>query len=208
MKKFSLNTRKRWILICYAGIIILTVFSIVLMNYYNSKESMESEMEQNQQALLSQMSQNIELRLNYIDSLLSSICERSEIASFFAYGEADETLLNNDIQAITNSDKSVRSVYFMSNISGTVSELGGIYPKENFYDTEWFSDTAQLEKIRVVWTTPRKIINPYSPNMNLEVISMLRTYPLITTPDKIKGYIVINIDTDMLDQIVAESKLE
>lgn len=204
MKKIPWNMRKKWILIFYTVFVVIAMFTFVLHNYYKNQTEMETEMEQTQQALLSQVSQNISLRLNYIDKQLTALCTQPETEAFFSGLSTDIQEIKRNVSLMENSDKSIESVYMMSLADNMIYANSNFFTLSSFYDTGWISDADVLKKKRVVWTTQRNINNNIQ-NNNTTVISMLRTYPLITTTDKIRGYIVVNINTDLLNQIVEES---
>ncbi len=207
MRKMTWNARKKWILFFYVILICSIMFSIISFNFNNIKVNLEEEAASAQQALIAQMSQSLDLRLSYIDRYLSTLGERGEMYTYFrGDSTSPETVrqLAEYIDVLMESDSSIESVYFCSNTLGTIVSGNTISPLATFHDTQWLSAAADLTKKREIWTTPRVVTNFNSPETTT-VVSLLRTFPLITTPDKIDGYIVININADLLNEIVRQS---
>lgn len=207
MRKMTWNARKNWIVFFYAILICSIIFSIIFSNLNNTKINLRGEAESAQRALIAQMSQNIDLRLSHIERYLSTLGERAELAFYFSgQSSSDETIrqLKEDIDTLMKSDSSIESIYFYSNKMQTIVSENGLAPLNTFHDTQWLSDAESLSKKREIWTTPRTVNNfRYAETMS--IVSLIKTFPLITTPDKIDGYIVININADLLNEIVRSS---
>ncbi len=208
MKKIPWNIRRKWILGLYVFLVVLIIVSVIVYDFSNRKLNTEDSIANSQQAVISQLAQNIDLRLTHIDKTLYAAAEQPEVLSYFqGSSSAAEVVerVKSEIKGLKESETSVESVYFCSLKSGTVISERGIYPIDSFYDTEWMNATDQLLSRREIWTTPREIGEADAPGERKRVVSLLRTYPLITTPEKLDGYVVINIYGDLLNQIVMSS---
>lgn len=207
MKKIPWNVRKKWFLGFYVILVVVIIFSIIFS--FDSKEGdLASEVQKSQRGLLAQMSQNIDLRLSYIEKIITAIADRQEVADFFGgtSGDGDTVrLLGDNLRLLVESDKNIESAYLYSIQNRTVITEDGSSDIDVFYDTEWLDVVGALQKKREVWTGTRIVMHPQQPTSRTEVVSLVRTYPLITTADKIQGYFVVNINTNLLNQIVQES---
>ena len=203
-KTVSWNKRKRWILIFYATIVVSIIFIITLFNFNNIKKSVRDETDAAQLLLLSQISQNIDLRLSYIDSYLEELEKRPEVTAFFGNPPSQTQTPSADaiFGEITLSDPAVESVYLYETATDFVFANDTMRHIGEFYDTGWQEYLSVLNEKRIAWTLPRTY---FSDGQNTSVVSLLRTYPLITTPDNIQGYIIVNLNANMLNQITQSS---
>ncbi|MBE5040049.1 helix-turn-helix domain-containing protein [Ructibacterium gallinarum] len=208
MRKVPWNVRKKWILGFYVVLLVVIIFSIIFFSFDIKEENFAAEVRESQKGLLAQMSQNIDLRLEYIEKMITAAADRQETEQYFSNAAADENTirqLSDTIGLLAESDKNIDSAYLYSIQNRTVVTESGVFGIDTFYDTKWMESVDQLQKKREVWTSARMVTNPSQPTSRAEVVSLVRTYPLITTPDKIQGYFVVNINTMLLNQIVQEA---
>lgn len=160
MKKIPWNIRRKWILGLYVFLVVLIIVSVIVYDFSNRKLNTEDSIANSQQAVISQLAQNIDLRLTHIDKTLYAAAEQPEVLSYFqGSSSAAEVVerVKSEIKGLKESETSVESVYFCSLKSGTVISERGIYPIDSFYDTEWMNATDQLLSRREIWTTPVKL---------------------------------------------------
>ena len=200
-RMFSVNSWssiKKFLIIIYVIFTAALLGSNAIINFSNVSNAMNKEISHSQNLILGQISNTISSTMTSIERALYISSTDKSIQTFFETSSADNA---NQIMldyAIQDELKQLSKIYNINSIYLYNKSNGKIVSDKNcgdlaqFPDTEWLAYCASMQNT-YSWIGPRKITA-----YNETVVSLIRTYPITSTLDTAKGFIVINITNSML----------
>ncbi|MCS7463982.1 helix-turn-helix domain-containing protein [Paenibacillus doosanensis] len=184
------------------GIVFLMIISAtVWLSYLSSKSSLEDQLKNTNIALLSLVQQKIEMMLREIDTNTINFIQEPEVA-FLLNGQytTDElrfnhfNILNAKFKTLMNANSNISSFYLYSIQNKSMLTDSTYADEADFYDMSWLPAFNGMTRYQQ-WLDTRpitQISNAFQLEKN--VISLVRQFPLISNPQFRKGAIIVNVD--------------
>ncbi len=190
-----------WVLL---ALLFLLVFATALLSYQIFTNSLKYELTNTNRQLLKQIDHKLELTLTAIDRATIRLIQSEEVRKFFDPGnteqEANENAyrVNNQFTRFINTDDYVLSVDMYSYGQRRLVS-GNVLTETNLIDDyQWITQFEQYDGYANWMTTRRLPINSSNYSIYRNVVTLVRTYPLIHSPGSRRGAIAVNIKEDAL----------
>lgn len=191
-------------------ILILGTLSTYLIHQYVKEEINHSNMN-----VLKQTKENMELMLNELDALnlhiVASATEFMNLRNMLQKRWLDPddhkelASLKNFIDSPDIARSYIDSIYiYISNDRNwfLTSTTGGLIVLDEFYDRSWFESFQQHQGKELVWTEARTIQKKYDGFLPTST-NLITMYRKISISDGDDGVIVLNIDTEYIENYLA-----
>ena len=193
----------------FSAVFLLVIALTVWLSYFIYHNRWEREMNRTNMALLQQIQEKVELVLKQVDRHTIMFMQEPELNRYMEnyYAEPDNkyvnyTILNDKMQTLLSSNPYISSIYVYSRITDTVLTEKMEETSGRFYDRDWMSDLDRMNGY-YRWLTARAVTEPGSAfPIQRNVVSLLRSYPLIGSPDFRKGAVIVNIDEKVLFDLI------
>ena len=172
--------------------------STAFINFSSLSIGMNNEIVNSQNLILNQISNTIDSTMTSIERALYISSTEDSIQSFFdssSKSSAKQIILEYDVQdelAQLAKIHNIDSIYLYNKANGRVLSNKNSGELNDFPDTEWLEYCNSAQNT-YSWIGPRNI-----PTYNETVVSLIRTYPINSSWNGAKGFIVINITSSML----------
>lgn len=191
----------------------LTFFVVIAvtawLSYLNYYERWKAEMNRTHIALVHQIQQKVELILKEVDKNTVVFMQEPELNRYiednYSVGGnkyVNYITLSDKMKALLYSNSYISSLYIYSNMTRQVLTDRVEAPEGQFYDLSWINALSELSGY-YRWLPTRTITelgDQYPVHRN--VVSLLRTFPMIGSPDFRKGAVVVNIDEKVLHALI------
>ncbi|MCR8633106.1 helix-turn-helix domain-containing protein [Paenibacillus radicis (ex Xue et al. 2023)] len=195
--------------VIYGIFFLLIISSTVWLSYLSSKGSLEDQVRSTNVALLNLIQQKIEMMLREIDTNTINFIQEPDV-SFFLHGRyANDDLrfnhfrvLNDRFKALMFANSNISSFYLYSLENKSLLTDTTFSDEADFYDMNWrdaFTSMTSYQK----WLDTRKITEISSGlHLDKNVITLVRSYPLISIPQFRKGAIIVNVAENTVSNLI------
>ncbi|MBD0381499.1 helix-turn-helix domain-containing protein [Paenibacillus sedimenti] len=211
MSIFQYRSTKRTVLVLLT-LLFLVVFVISFLSYWVATNRLKYESTNTHMALLSQIDHKIELMLQAIDKETIQMLENQEVRKFFDY-DINETEsrdnaynLSNYITRFVNAGEYVFSIDLYSYVRNQLFSGGALKDEQAPEDYVWIRQFEKFDGYSS-WLTTRPVsLNASNFPIYRNVVTLVRTYPLIHSPGFRRGAVAINIKEEALYQLLTDAK--
>ncbi|TVY05428.1 helix-turn-helix domain-containing protein [Paenibacillus cremeus] len=195
----------------YGLFFLLIISSTVWLSYLSSKGSLEHQVRSTNIALLNLIQQKIEMMLREIDTNTINFIQEPEVA-FFLHGQyaTDELrfnhfrVLNDRFRSLMFANSNVSSFYLYSLEKKSLLTDTTFSEQSDFYDMSWLDSFNRMKSYQQ-WLDTRKITEISSGFQNdKNVVTLIRSYPLISNPQFRKGAIVVNVAETTISNLIQD----
>ncbi|CAG7656928.1 helix-turn-helix domain-containing protein [Paenibacillus allorhizosphaerae] len=185
----------------YGIVFLLIISTTAWLSYLSSKGSLEGQLKNTNIALLHLVQQKIEMILREIDTNTINFIQEPEVA-FVLNGRYtnDEmrfshfNVLNTKFKVLMNANSNISSFYLYSIQKKSMLTDNTFADEADFYDMDWLPAFNNMQRYHQ-WLDVRQITTVSSGlQLDKNVISLVRQFPLISNPQFRKGAIIVNID--------------
>ncbi|TDF98589.1 helix-turn-helix domain-containing protein [Paenibacillus piri] len=204
----NLSTRFKAI---YGIFFLIIISSTVWLSYLSSKGSLEDQLRSTNMALLTLIQQKIEMMLREIDTNTINFIQEPEVAFFLNGRYANDDLrfnhfrvLNDRFKALMFSNSNISSFYLYSIENKSLLTDTTFSDEADFYDTAWRQTLASMKGYQQ-WLDTRKVTEISSGlHVDKDVITLVRSYPLIGTPQYRKGAVIVNVTENTVSNLIQD----
>ncbi|MCU6707833.1 helix-turn-helix domain-containing protein [Paenibacillus sp. J5C_2022] len=194
-------------------VLFLLVFSSIFFTYTVFNGQLKEQLIDTNTELLGQVKHKLDLTLNHIDKSAIQLLKHEDVVRFFDYELNEQQSRNNQIRISNLMSNAIQSMDYIFTIDLYSYDKERLYSGNILTETDLSGDfqwVTQFERYDgfFEWITTRKVmINRSKYPVYRNVVTLVRTYPLIHSPGSRKGAITINIKEDSLFGLI-ENKVE
>lgn len=208
----GMNLAKNRRLVKAIGILSIVLFLLVSSSFFFTysvfNKQLKRQLVNTNMELLGQLDHKLKLALKHIDKSAIQLLNGDEIVRFYDYELTEQEARNNAFRIskqISNAIQSMDNVFSIDVYSYDKQRLvsGNILTEQDLSgEFQWISGFQQFEGF-VEWISTRKVmLNRSSYPIYRNVVTLVRTYPLIHSPGARKGAIAVNIKEDALFALI------
>lgn len=197
--------------IIYGVFFLIIISSTVWLSYLSSKGGMEDQLRRTNTALLHLSQQKIEMMLHEIDTSSINFIQEPDIEVFLNGRYANDELrlnyfrmLNTRFKTLMFANNNISSVYLYSLANKSLLTDTTFSDESSFYDMAWHDAYVNMKGYGE-WLDTREVTE-ISSGLEIEknMITLVRTYPLIGLPQFRKGAIVVNVAESTLSNLIQD----
>lgn len=197
--------------IIYGVFFFIIISSTVWLSYLSSKGGMEDQLRRTNTALLHLSQQKIEMMLHEIDTSSINFIQEPDIEIFLNGRYANDELrlnyfrmLNTRFKTLMFANNNISSVYLYSLANKSLLTDTSFSDESSFYDMAWHDAYVNMKGYGE-WLDTR-VVTEISSGLEIEknMITLVRTYPLIGLPQFRKGAIVVNVAESTLSNLIQD----
>ncbi|WP_282943093.1 helix-turn-helix domain-containing protein [Paenibacillus sp. RC67] len=187
--------------VIYGLVFLMIISSTAWLSYLSSKGSLEEQLKNSNIALLNLVQQKIEMILREIDTNTINFIQEPEVAFFLNGRYTNDDLrfnhfnvLNTKFKVLMNANSNISSFYLYSLQNKSLLTDSTFSDEADFYDMNWLTAFNNMQRYHQ-WLDVRRITTVSSGlQLDKNVVSLVRQFPLISNPQFRKGAIIVNID--------------
>lgn len=210
MSIFQYRSTKKTVLVLLL-LLFLVVSMISFLSYWVATNRLKYESVNTHMALLSQIDHKMELMLQTIDKETIQMLENDDVKKFFDYEMNEEDSrdnvyrLSSYFNRIVNSGEFVFSLDMYSYVRKLLFSGNTLREDQAPNDYEWIGSFEKLDAYSS-WLPTRKLsLSTSNFPIYRNVVTLVRTYPLIHSPGYRRGAVAINIKEEALYQLLTDS---
>jgi len=192
----------------YMSLFILIIICSSIVFFLVYADAITNKIHITNTELLDQISDNIELRLQYIDQeLLKYIENDRELKKYMDNNYNSDSEFGNtiiDVQKklnfMKNANEYIQSIYIYSKNSDKILTDGSLMDENLFYDKSFISEINNNNNY-YLWKSTRRVDDG---GINKNIITLVRPYPTTKYIEAIRGFIAINIDENVLNGVISK----
>ncbi|TNJ64099.1 helix-turn-helix domain-containing protein [Paenibacillus hemerocallicola] len=207
---FRYRSTKRTVLVLVA-LLFLVVSVISFLSYRVTTNRLKFELNDTHMALLGQIEHKIELMLQIIDNETIQMLGTDEIKTFFdpvtneTAGRENDYRLSMSLNRIINGGEYVFSIDLYSYVRKRLFSNNMLLDSGIPDDYQWIRQFELYEGYSN-WLSTRKLsMNGSSFPIYRNVVTLVRTYPLVHSPGYRRGAIAVNIKEEALHGLLNDS---
>ncbi|WP_167859084.1 helix-turn-helix domain-containing protein [Paenibacillus cymbidii] len=211
---FSYRNFKRAALL-YIVLFLAIIVSIAALYYWNSLHQLKQTLQETNLSLLRQVDQKMDLLLRDISKSTVQFGETPEVARFVGGQYADsaeryETVesVQNKMKALMYANKNMFSMYLYSQAGRTIMTDGTLYAEDQFFDVQWLETFRDKNEYSMLLSTRKVPFNSGIDKDYKNMITFIRTYPLLSTASTRTGAILVNMEENTLYQYLTNDMRE
>lgn len=197
--------------IIYGIVFLLIISSTAWLSYLSSKGSLEEQLRDTNIALLHLSQQKIEMMLREIDTNTINFIQEPEVAFFLNGRYTNDELrfshfnsLNSKFKTLMNANDNISSFYLYSMQNRSLLTDSTFADEADFYDMSWLQAFNQMPRYQQ-WLGTRKITEISSGfQLDKNVMTLVRQFPLISNPQYRKGAIIVNVDERTVANLIED----
>lgn len=208
--KSSLSTK---VMLIYGAVFLIIITLTFGLSYTGTIGKLESDLKDTNLALLKQVDQKIEVAFRQTEKDLLTLMDELEFVYFMQDSYLDDAqkysnfyVLNTKLKNFINTNPQFSSVYVFSSVSGHILTEKA-YMKDAPLVDNWLDDYLDMPEY-FKWLTTHQV---WDGNTNQDVITLVRSYPMISSPGYRKGMVAVNINEkilyDMVKAVYEDSKV-
>ncbi|MGG1513863.1 helix-turn-helix domain-containing protein [Paenibacillus oryzisoli] len=187
------------------GIVFMVIISFTFcLSYFGTVGRLKRDLTDTNLALLKQVDQKMEAAFRQTEKDVLSLTDQLEFV-YFMYGSYMEDSLrytnffglNEKLKNFINSNPNYSSIFLYSSVSGDIftdkTLMKAASSEENWLDA--YIDMPEYVK----WLTTHQVWDGFG---NQDVVTLVRSYPTISSPGYRKGVVAVNIKEDVLYTMV------
>jgi len=210
----KLLQNRRWVkaTAILSMVLFLLVFSSIFITYLVFNGQLKRQLSDTSMELLRQIDNKLELTLTNLDLTAIQVLNNDEVGRFFDYEFSEQESQNNLFRVnkiITNVLNGSEQMFSIDLYSYKKEKL---LSGNNFSDFEtkpgfhWINEFAEYEGFSSWMPTNKIKVTSTAYPIYRDVVTLVRTYPLIHTPGARKGAIAVNLKEDALYSLIRNTK--
>ncbi|WP_314589057.1 helix-turn-helix domain-containing protein [Paenibacillus terrigena] len=210
MMKFSLSTK---VMLIYGTVFLVIITLTFGLSYTGTVGKLENDLNDTNLALLKQVDQKIEVTFRQTEKDLLTLMNDLEFVYFMYDSYRDDGQkysnfygLNTKLRDFINTNPQFSSIFVYSAVSGHLL-TDKAYIKDTPLIHNWLGDYLDMP-VYLKWLTTHQISDG---NANKDVITLVRPYPTISSPEYRKGMVAVNINEkviyDMVNAVYEDRKI-
>jgi two-component system, response regulator YesN len=196
------------------GVVFLVIITLTFgLSYTGTVGKLESDLNDTNLALLKQVDEKIEVAFRQTEKDLLTLMDELEFVYFILDSYLDDAqkysnfyALNTKLKNFINTNPQFSSIFVYSSVSGHIL-TDKAYMKDAPLVDNWLDDYLDMPKY-FKWLTTHQVWDGYG---NKDVITLVRSYPMISSPGYRKGMVAVNINEkvlyDMVKAVYEDSKV-
>lgn len=193
-------------MLTYGVVFLVIIILTFLLSYNGTVGQLEKDLEEANLALLKQVDSKLETVFRQAEKDLLGLTDGLELVYFMRDSYADEGekyanyfALTTKLKDMMNNNPQYASIFAYSNVSGDLM-TEETYIKRANSENNWLTQYVEMPDY-FKWLTTHKVWNGRE---NQNVVTLVRTYPSISSPGFRKGMMAVNIKEEMLSQIIRQ----
>ncbi|NMO95444.1 helix-turn-helix domain-containing protein [Paenibacillus lemnae] len=198
-------------IVMLSAILLLLVCSSNFLTYIFFNGQLERQLTATNMELLKQQEHKLNLALQNIDKQAIQLLRHDDIIRFFEYDLSEQAMRNNRyritnmITNVINSNDYIFSIDFYSYVQNRLVSGNILTEQDLQQDFMWINQFRHYDGY-ANWMPTRKIqLTRSNYPIFRNVITLVRTYPLIHSPDGRKGAAAVNVKEDVLFDLIRNS---
>ncbi|GGD77715.1 helix-turn-helix domain-containing protein [Paenibacillus nasutitermitis] len=187
------------------GAVFLVIFTLTFgLSYTGTVGKLESDLNDTNLALLKQVDQKIEVAFRQTEKDLLTLMDELEFVYFMLDSYLDDAQrysnfygLSTKLKNFINTNPQFSSIYVYSAVSGHIL-TDKAYVKDSPDVDNWLDDYLEMP-VYLKWLTTHQL---WEGNGNKDVITLVRSYPTISSPGYRKGMVAVNINEKVIYDMV------
>jgi two-component system response regulator YesN len=208
--KFSLSTK---MMLIYGTVLFLIISLTFGLSYKGTIGKLERDLNDTNLALLKQVDQKIEVVFRQTEKDLLTLMSELEFVYFMYDSDKDDDQrystfygLNTKLRNFINTNPQFSSIFVFSSVSGHML-TDKAYMKDSPMVNDWLVDYLDMPQY-FKWLTTHLV---WDGSVNKDVITLVRSYPPISSPGYRKGMVAVNINEkvvyDMVNAVYEDKKI-
>lgn len=200
------------------GVLSIALFLLVSTSIFFTYTVLNSQLKRQltgtNMELLGQLDHKLELTLKHIDKSTIQLLKNDEVARFFDHELNEREAMNNTFRIsnlIANAINSIDYLFSIDMYSYGRQKLvsGNVLTEQNLSgDFQWIAQFEQYDGFSEWMSTRKVVINQTSHPIYRNVVTLVRTYPLIHSPGARRGAVAVNIKEDQLYGLIRSTGVE
>jgi two-component system response regulator YesN len=207
------QNRRLWIAWGAVSVILfLLVFAAMAISYQLFTKQLKEQLISTNMELIGQQNHKLALTLQLIDKTAIQFMKNDAVVRFFNERRNAELNINNEfhvVHTINQTASSIEYIFSMDLYSYTKQRLltGNMISEinENVQDFGWIPEFEQ-EAGLFKWLTTRKIALNARQSVYRNVVTLVRSYPLVHQPGGRKGAVAVNVKEDLLYSLIKNTE--
>ncbi|RAV16109.1 helix-turn-helix domain-containing protein [Paenibacillus contaminans] len=199
--RFSISGK---VMVIYGSIFIAIIFLTFGLSYFGTVGRLEQDLKNTHIALLKQIDDKMEIVFRTTERDLLNLSQELEYV-YFMYDSYDDPSqkyanffgLSNKIKTIVHANEQFSSVFVYSHVSGDVM-TDKTFLQRNESQENWLADYIDMDGYSK-WITTHKVWDGANEQ---DAVTLIRPYPLISSPGYRKGLVAVNIGEDVLYSMI------
>ncbi|MFD0714362.1 helix-turn-helix domain-containing protein [Paenibacillus sp. GCM10027626] len=189
-------------------ILFLLVFSSIFITYLVFNDQLKRQLADTNMELLRQLDNKLELTLKNLDKSAIQLMKHDEVIRFFDHELDEQESRNNSFRVsnlITNIVNSTEQIFSMDLYSYSKQRLvsgNTLTEQDMLQDFSWINQFAEFEGLSHWMPTHKVKMTLTNYPIYRNVVTLVRTYPLLHTPGSRKGAIAVNLKEDVLYNLI------
>ncbi|WP_165452289.1 helix-turn-helix domain-containing protein [Paenibacillus thalictri] len=197
--------------VIYGVFFLIIISSTVWLSYLSSKGSMEDQLRSTNTALLNLIQQKIEMMLKEIDTNTINFIQEPDVEFFLNGKYANDELrlnyfriLNARFKTLMFTNNNISSFYLYSLANKSLLTDATFSDESSFYDMAWHEAFVSMKGYQQ-WLDTRKVME-FTSGVQIEknMVTLVRSYPLISMPQFRKGAIVVNVAESTISNLIQD----
>jgi two-component system response regulator YesN len=203
-----MNVTKNRRLVKAIGVLSIVLFLLVSTSFFFTysvfNKQLKRQLVDTNMELLGQVDHKLELTLKHIDKSTIQLLKNDEVIRFFDKDLDEQASQNNAFRIsnlIANAINSMDNIFTIDLYSYGKQRLvtGNVLTEEELSnDFRWITGFEQFDGFYEWMSTRKVLINRSSYPVYRDVVTLVRTYPLIHSPGTRRGAVAVNVKEDAL----------
>lgn len=192
--------------VIYGSICIVIIILAFSLSYFGMVGRLQRDLKDTHIALLKQIDNRIELVFRATEKDLLNLSQELEYVYFMydSYEDPSQKYANsfglsNKLQTMVHANEQLSSVFVYSDTSGDMMTDKTLI-KNNEFEDKWLQSYIEMDGYSK-WIGTHKVRDG---GKLQDVITLIRPYPLISSPGYRKGLVAVNINEDVLYRMVSD----
>lgn len=192
-------------------LLFLLVSSSIFSTYIFFNKELKRQLTDTNMELLRQLDHKLELTMENMDKLAIQMLNNKDVTQFFTYEFNEQESHSNSYRisnyfdnALSSNDNMFSIDLYAYNKKQLVS--GNVLDEQDFLQNyQWINDFKQYEGYSKWMPTRRVMLDQSNYPIYRNVVTFVRTYPLISNPNVRKGAIAINMKEELLYDLIKKT---
>ncbi|WP_080832712.1 helix-turn-helix domain-containing protein [Cohnella massiliensis] len=202
--KASISTKA---MLIYGGVFLLVIALTFWLSYVGTVGKLESDLRNTNLALLKQVDEKIEVAFRQSEKDLLTLTEELEFVYFMLDSYLEDSqryenfyALSTKLKKFITTNPQFASIFVYSSVSGDILTDKAYFKDDDALADNWLDDYENMPEY-VKWLTTHEV---WDGTENQDVVTLVRSYPTLSSPGYRKGMVAVNIKEDVLYDMIKE----